>query len=339
MKISKKRLVSIIAIILCAVLIIGLVSYDYVIRNNQIKKTYIAMGTVITTSVIDKDAQLITDEIEEAVNGIENSCLSWMIKDSDVWRINENAGEPVSVSRDVSNWISRCIDISVESDGAFDITIGKISQLWNIGSGNEEVPSQDEIDELLKKVGYNHILLSDTTVEIDNGQAIDLGAVGKGIACDVIRDILNNYGTKEAVISVGGSLLIYGNKAAVGIVDPDDDSKHIATIEIKDKCVSTSGDYERFFEKDGVKYHHIIDPADGYPANTDLRSVTVVCQSGLDSDALSTACFVLGYRKSLELLEKYDAEAVFVFNDNTINVTDGLADDFKLNSNNYTVEQ
>ncbi len=338
MKSSKKKLISAIAILLCAVLIVGLVSYDYIKSSNQIKNTYLAMGTVITSSVTGKNAQEATDEIQEAIIGIENSCLSWRIKDSDIYRINENAGNAVSVSRETSSWISRCIDFSVDSEGAFDITVGKISQLWNFGSEKKNVPSKAEIDALLKNVGYKHILVNSTTVEIDKGQAIDLGAVGKGIACDVIRDILNKYDIKEAVVSVGGSLLIYGDKINVGIIDPDDDSKYLATIKIKNKCVSTSGDYERFFEKDGVKYHHIIDPTDGYPASTDLRSVTVVCDSGLDSDALSTACFVLGYRKSLTLLEKYNAQAVFVFSDNSVNVTNGLADDFKLNSNKYTVE-
>lgn len=338
MKGTKKRVVSIVAIVLCAVIVLGLISYDFIINSNETERTYIAMGTVINSKISGKDAEIASAEIEETINGIEKSCLSWRVEDSDIWRINENAGSDVSVSRETASWISRSLDIGVDSDGAFDITIGKISQLWNIGSGEEVLPSKDEIDSLLTNVGYSHVFVNSTTVKIGEGQAVDLGAVGKGIACDVIKDILDKYDIKDAVISVGGSVLIYGSNATVGIVDPNNSSDYMATVEIDSQCVSTSGDYERFFEVDGKKYHHILDPKDGYPAGGNLRSVTVICDSGLDSDALSTACFVMGYSKSLELLEKYDAQAIFVFDNNTVSITDGLDSNFKLNSKDYTVE-
>ncbi len=333
-----KKVTSIIAIVLCAVIVSGLVSYDFVKNSNTVEKTYIAMGTVIKSDIRGKDAQVATAEIKELISGIENSYLSWRTENSDVWRINTDAGRSVSVSRETSQWISRCIDISVDCEGSFDITIGKISRLWNIGNGDEKVPARAEINSLLKTVGYKNVFVDDTTVRIGQGQAIDLGAVGKGIACDCIKDILDKYDIKSAVISVGGSILIYGDNATVGIVDPDNSSDYMATVEIDGQCVSTSGDYERYFEADGKKYHHIIDPESGYPSVSDLKSVTVICNSGLDSDALSTACFVMGYKKGLALLEKYDAQAVFIFDNNTVTVTEGLKNNFKLNSNKYMVE-
>lgn len=335
---AKKKVVSAVAIILCAAVVIGLVSYDFVKSSLEVSKTFVAMGTVVSSSITGKDAEKATKEIEETILGLENACLSRRVEESDVWRINQNAGNDVSVSTETAAWIGRTLDISADSDGAFDITVGKLTQLWNIGSGDEALPERKTIDALVADVGYKNVLISKTSVRIEAAQAIDLGAVGKGIACDVVKDILAQYDIKEAVISVGGSVLIYNQKASVGIVDPNNTQVHLATIEIDKQCVSTSGDYERFFEADGKTYHHILDPETGYPAVTDLRSVTVICDSGLDADALSTACFVSGYRASLDLLKQYDAEAVFVFDNNTVSITDGIKNDFKLTSNDYTVE-
>ncbi len=335
---SKKRVVSLVAVILCAAVVIGLVTYDLIKSSHTVESTHLAMGTVITSSISGKDAEAATEAIEEALLGLENACLSWRVEDSDVWRINKNAGSDVSVSRESAAWIGRALDISADSDGAFDITVGKLTQLWNIGSGEEVVPAKADVKKLLENVDYKKIAVSNTSVKIDANQSIDLGAIGKGIACDVIKDVLSQYNIKEAIVSVGGSVVIYNQKATVGIVDPDNSPNHLATVEIDNQSVSTSGDYERFFEADGKTYHHILDPETGYPAVTDLRSVTVICDSGLDCDALSTACFILGYRASLDLLQKYNAEAVFVFDNNTISITDGIKNDFTLTSKDYTVE-
>ncbi len=334
----KKKIIPIIAVVVCAAIVIGLVSYDFAKSSLSVESTNVAMGTVVSFSIKGKDAQSATDEIEEFISGLENSCLSWRVEESDVWRINDGAGTDVAVSTETASWIGRALDISADSEGAFDITVGKLTRLWNIGSGEEVLPDKETINTLLDDVGYKKVFVSDTSVKIEGCQAIDLGAIGKGIACDVTKDLLDNYSIKEAIVSVGGSILVYNQKASVGIADPNNSQKHMATVEVDNQCVSTSGDYERFFEAGEKKYHHILDPETGYPAVTDLRSVTVVCDSGLEADALSTACFVMGYRKSLELLNKYDAEAVFVFDNNAVIVTDGIKDSFKLTSDNYTVE-
>lgn len=338
MKKNYKKIVSIAAVVICIVTVIGLIVYDAIRSAETVEVTHLAMGTVITTSVTGKDAQKATDEIEETLAGLENACLSWRVKESDVWRINNSTGENVSVSRDTADWIAKALDISANSNGAFDITVGKLTQLWNIGEENTTLPSKESIKSALSTIDYKQISASETSVKIGQGQAIDLGAVGKGIACDVIKDLLDSYDVKEAIVSVGGSVLVYNQKGRIGIADPDNSQTYIATIETDCQNISTSGDYERFFEAEGKKYHHILDPETGYPAVTGLRSVTVICDSGLNADALSTACFVMGYRKSLELLEKYDAEAVFIFDNNTISITDGIKDNFDLTSTNYTVE-
>ena len=154
-----------------------------------------------------------------------------------------------------------------------------------------------------------------------------------------VRGVLEKAKIKRAVVSVGGSILLYGDgeKFTVGIRDPFSESsaESFARLTLPACCVSTSGSYERYFERGGVRYHHILDPKTGYPAESGLVSVTVVCGDGFLSDALSTACFVLGYEKSLPLLEKYGARAVFVFNDKSVRVTGSLADSFELEKDGF----
>lgn len=326
------------AVILFAVIVFGIIAADFFINLHKTEKTYIAMGTVVTSKISGKNSDEAESEIRSTISGIETACLSWRVEGSDVYRINQSAGEFVSVSKDTSNWIGDCVDISEKSSGAFDITIGKVTQLWDFDGESDTVPEKEKIDEALSCVDYTEILFNNTAVKISENQFIDLGAVGKGIACDCAKPILENYNVKSAVISVGGSVLVYGKKATVGVINPEDDTKYIGTVDLKDKCVSTSGDYERFFEKDGKKYHHIIDPSTGYPVETTLRSVTVICDSGLKSDALSTACFVMGYKSSLGLLNQYNAEAIFVFDDKSVAVTEGLEDNFKITDNSFKMK-
>ena len=332
--VSKK----IIALVLCAVLVLGIIAADFFINLHKTEKTYIAMGTVTTVSLSGKYSDEAEQEIREMISGTETACLSWRVEDSDVNRINENSGTFVSVSKDTSDWIGKCVDISDNCGGAFDITVGKVTRLWNFDGESDKVPAKKEIEKALRSVNYTELLFNDTAVKAAKGQFIDLGAVGKGIACDCAKEILDNYKMRSGIVCVGGSVLVYGKKATVGIVNPDDDTKYIGTLKFKNKCVSTSGDYERFFIKDGKKYHHIIDPSTGYPVENDLRSVTVLCESGLQSDALSTACFVMGYKSSLGLLNRYGAEAVYIFNDNTVAVSDGLKDNFRLTDSSYKMK-
>ena len=336
-KFNKK---SLIAVILCAVIVFGIVSYDLISGRSSCEKTSVAMGTVVTFNLYGFGAKNDLDKIETEINGLENSVLSWRKKGSDVYRINESAGSSVSVSPDTAKIIGQCIDISDDCGGVFDITIGNVTKLWDFGGDNERLPSDDEIKTALGSVGYKNVSISGNAVQIHKGQSLDLGAVGKGFACDKIKDLLTKGRTKSAVVSVGGSLLIYGNRTfPIGIVNPDNDKQSMGTLKLKDTCVSTSGNYEKYFEKDGKRYHHILNATTGYPATSEFKSVTVVCSSGLLSDALSTVCYIAGYRKSVDILKEYDAEAVFIFNNNAVKVTDGLADKFTVTNDSYTLDK
>lgn len=331
---------SFIAIILCAVIVLGIVSYDFLSGRSSCEKTSVAMGTVVTVKLFGFGAEKDLDKIETEINGLENSVLSWRKEGSDVYRINEGAGSPVSVSPDAVKIIGQCIDISDDCNGVFDISVGRVTKIWDFGGENQRLPSDSEIKSALADVGYRNVSVSGNAVQIKKGQSLDLGAVGKGFACDKIRELLDKGSTKSAVISVGGSLLIYGNKTfSVGIVNPDNDKQSMGTLKLKNTCVSTSGNYEKYFEQDGKRYHHILNATTGYPATSEFKSVTVVSESGLLSDALSTVCYIVGYRKSIEILKKYDAEAVFIFNNNAIKVTDGISGKFTVTDDGYTLDK
>ncbi len=336
-KLNKK---SLIAIILCAVIVFGIVSYDFISGRSSCEKTSVAMGTVITVKLFGFGAKNDLDKIETEINGLENSVLSWRKEGSDVYRINKGSGTQVSVSPDTVKIIGQCIDISDDCGGVFDITIGNVTKLWDFGGNNQRLPSDDEIKTALGSVGYKNVSISGNAVQIKKGQSLDLGAVGKGFVCDKIKELLDKGRTKSAVVSVGGSLLIYGNRTfSIGIVNPDNDKQSMGTLKLKDTCVSTSGNYEKYFEQDGKRYHHILNATTGYPATSEFKSVTVVCESGLISDALSTVCYIAGYRKSVEILKKFDAEAVFIFNNNAVRVTDGLSGKFTVTDDNYTLDK
>ena len=237
-----------------------------------------------------------------------------------------------------------------------DITIHPLIQLWGIETEHPAVPKETDILQISETYDYSKIQVnSENHVLAENtGLSIDLGAVGKGIAADEVRMYLERVNVAKgtelqnpvtgAVVAIGGTVLVYGNKPGnqswqVGIRDPrGNQDEYLGYLTLKKTTVvSTSGDYEQYFEEDGVRYHHIFDPDTGYPASQNLMSVTVVCDSGIYSDGLSTACFVLGYETSLNLLEKYNAEAIFVTCDKDIYVTDGLYNDFTLTNNHYTL--
>ena len=298
-----------------------------------------AMGTIISQTVYTEDEK-ITDDILQEIKDLEEQELSWRIDTSELYHINERAGEEsgILLSAKMAEVIGDCLTVSEASEGAFDITIGQVVRLWDIDSwaGRKEsegfvLPAETELKEELSHVGYEKLQLKDSVLFLPDGMQLDMGAVGKGIARDRVREYMEQRDDiTAAVISVGGSILTYGSKPdgsewRGGIVNPQDTSANLGYLSLSGQwCVSTSGDYERFVEVDGVRYHHIIDPATGYPADSDLRSVTILTKDGFLSDALSTACFILGLEKGSRLAEQLGAEALFVDCKGNIFMTDGM---------------
>lgn len=334
-KINKRALI---AVTVCVTLIVGIIVFDFVRDSREYQATAVAMGTVINVRLFGPDGEENSKLVIENINETEKALLSRNEKNSDIDRINSNPGTAVSVSVETADIISKTVDVSKSCGGVFDITVGEVTKLWDFGGDKQRLPSENEITEKLNTVRYSSIKVTDTTVRIAEGQSLDLGAVGKGAACDRIKVLLSSTNTDSAVISVGGSLLLYGNKNFnIGIVNPENDQASMGTLKLSDTFISTSGNYEKFFEEEGKTYHHILDATTGYPADSRLSSVTVICNSGLLSDALSTACYILSYNESLELLGEYDAQAVFVFKDKTVRVTDGIKDSFTLTDESFVV--
>lgn len=278
-----------------------------------------AMGTVVSQRLYGGTAE-DADAVETAVADLEE-LLSRHIEDSAVSKLNRTGNSDASALAEI---VSACLDVCAASDGAFDITVGGLTDLWNF-DGDSVLPDETEILAALETVGYDSVAAAGGIVTIGAGQMIDLGAAGKGAACDAAREYLEESRVKGAVISVGGSVLVYGERNRAGdrwrvaVRHPRRSDEFLGVISLDSGCVSTSGDYEKYFEKGGARYHHILNPKSGYPADSGLISVTVVCESGLLSDALSTACFVLGKERGAALIEHFGAGAVFV--DSNLGIT------------------
>lgn len=335
----KINIKALIAAVVCIAVVSGLILADFLKSRQEYTATDIAMNTVINLRLYGKNGEKNASEIFDEIKSVETSLLSRYDDGSDVSRINKAGQKAVAVSPEVFEIINTSAEISEKCGGVFDITVGKITELWGFGTENPQVPSKDKISALLPYVDSGKLKIAGSEITLGDNQAIDLGAVGKGAACDIVRTQLNSMSTDSAVISVGGSLLLYGKRDfSIGIVNPEDDKKSMGTLKLSDTCISTSGDYEQFFEIDGRKYHHILNARTGYPADSHLKSVTVVCKSGVISDALSTACYIMGYGdKALSLLKEYDAEAVFISKDGIVRCTDGLKKSFTLTDDSFTI--
>lgn len=316
-----------------------------------------AMGTIVSQTVYGKED--VTGQVKDLLANLEAEELSWRMEGSEVAELNETAGSgrECVLSETLNEDLNLLFEVSQKSEGAFDVTIAPVVRLWNIdawaaGIGlqtkndsaegaqaeNEAtavIPAPEDIQAALLLTGYEKIEKTKNGLILPKGMSLDLGAAGKGIACDKIAGYLADKKVSGAVISVGGSILTYGKKPdgtpwQVAVVDPFDTSAQLGILSLDGQWyVSTSGDYERYIEVDGVRYHHIIDPETGYPAQSGLRSVTIVCKSGILSDALSTACFVLGKEKGLALAARYGAEALFVNEKGEISMTPGMKELFR----------
>ena len=306
-----------------------------------------AMDTVVSETLYTSGEDINT-QIGEKLREMETTLLSWTDENSQISQLNNADGAAVEVSDDLAADLEKIRQLAQDSDGAFDPTLGKIIRLWDIDGENPHVPEQSEIDALLPEVGYEKIQLDGNNVTLLDGCTLDLGAVGKGMGCDLIMDYLKTQpDVSGMILNLGGSsVMTYGEKPdgspwKVALTDPrDTEGDYLAAITLDaNQFLSTSGDYEKYFMEDGKRYHHILDPKTGYPVWNGLTSVTIVCDQGYLADGLSTACFVLGMDSAKPLLEKYGAQAVFVDEDKNVYVTSGLMDKFELMKDGYTVNE
>ena len=310
-----------------------------------------AMDTYMTLTAYGENAQ---EAVEAGIAEIQrlDDLLSTGKDTSEVAQINANGGGVLS--EDTDYLVKRALDIYQSTNGAFDISIYPVMQLWGFTTGNFAVPSESDLAAKLALVDAGKIILSEengqTSISLPEGMEIDLGGIAKGYTSGRVMDVMKSYGIKSAVINLGGNAHVLGNKTdgsqwKVGIQDPEDENGYLGGVSVTDKAIITSGGYERYFvDKDtGVKYHHIIDPKTGYSANNGLISVTIVSADSTLADGLSTSLFVLGTEDAITYCEEHYAEdgfdAIMEDEDGKLYITDGIYDDFINMNNNKNIEK
>lgn len=288
------------------------------------------LDTVVTLTAYVRDKTVLDDALAEC--GRYERLLSRTVEGSDVWNINHANGAPVEVSDDTIEILETARQVSELSGGAFDVSIAPVSTLWDFTSGAAVLPDADAVARAAEKVDYTKIAMDGHRVTLPAGMMIDLGGIAKGYIADRVKQYLEGRGVTSAILSFGGNIVAIGTKPdgtawRVGIQDIDQPTGAYMLVSLNTGgSTVTSGIYERGFELDGVYYHHILDPATGWPVQNELASVTIFSQSSLWGDALATAAFALGGEGGAALIEKMDdIEAAFIARDRTVTYTSGAA--------------
>lgn len=299
------------------------------------RKTVIAMDTAITLTAYGKNAEKALAEAENEIYRLDTK-MSRSNENGEIYPLNIN--EKAQVSDETALVINTALDISKSTNGAFDITVAPIMDLWGFFGHEYRVPNETEINEQLKKVNYKNIAADNNTFILNNGARIDLGGIAKGYASDRVKEIFKENNIKSGLISFGSAIQAVGTKPdgskwRIGITDPQNKDSHIARLDISDKCVATSGSYEQAFEENGQKYHHIINPSTGYPSSSGLASVSVIGDNAATADALSTALFVMGLDEAISYWKNRNGfEMILITDDNTVYYTQGLENSVEMSA-------
>lgn len=291
-------------------------------QNEPISKTGLYFDTVIKIDIYDSSDTNLLNECFAYCQEFENT-ISRTLPTSEISQINNANGKPVEVSDITIELLQKGITYGDLTEGAFDITIAPLSELWDVKNNPGVVPDEAAIQEALAHVNYKNIHIEGNTVKLlDPESKIDLGGIAKGYMADQLKDYLVSKGVKSALINLGGNIVTIGvkpngNPFKLGIQKPfDKQGSAITAVDSVDNSLVSSGVYERYFEVDGVRYHHILDTETGYPYNNGLLGVSIISPKSVDGDALSTACFALGLEKGMELINSLEnIEAIFITED------------------------
>ena len=297
------------------------------------QEQFFTMDTVMSITANGKGAAEAASARQE-VEGL-NALLSRTDGDSLISRLNAHAGDgtAVEVDSDILELLSFAKSISQLLPGCFDITIAPVMDAWGFTGEERHVPDAADLARAMALVDSGKLLLDEeagTARLAEAGMSVDLGSVAKGYAAARAEEVLREAGVTSALLDLGRNITAVGPKAdgspwRVGVADPADSSRYLCILSLEDATASTSGGYERWFEENGVRYHHIIDPKTGYPASSGLQSVTVVSQNHLLADALSTALFVAGEEEALDFWRsRDDFELVLCTEDGRVLATEGL---------------
>lgn len=310
--------------------------------SKEYSKDVFAMDTYMSLTAYGPHGE---EAVEAAVEEINRLDEIWSVssKESEVYRINHKGQG--HLSEDSKELLTVARDLYESTEGAFDVTVYPLMDLWGFTSGKYHVPYKEELSKTLTQVEQSRLTLSeDGYLTLGKKQQIDLGGIAKGYTSGRIMEIYKEYGVTSGIVSLGGNVQALGTKNdgsywSIGIQDPESKEGDIlGVLSISDQAVITSGGYERYFEEDGETYHHILDPETGYPADSGLISVSIISEDGTLADGLSTALFVMGKEKAVSYWQQHkDAfDAILVEEDGSIYVTEGLEKQFS-SDNSYEI--
>lgn len=291
------------------------------------KRTQILLGTVVEIQVRDSDEKKADDAISKAFSEVKriDELFTTYNDQSPVWQINNSADTIISVDPEIYNLIILCDSITKLSDGSFDVSLDNLTKVWGFYTDDPHLPSKEEIDLALFFSGWEKIkLLAGNRIEKKEKVGLNFGAIAKGYAVDKAIDVFKRSGVTQALVNAGGEISVIGNDWTVGIQHPREINSIIKKIKLDGYTVATSGDYEQYFEVEGVRYHHLLDPKTGYPSRG-LQSVTIINKSNTFADGLATAVFVMGKEKGMKLIESLnDTEAMIIDSEGKIFYSSGF---------------
>lgn len=338
----------------CLLLLSGCTKKDRMYKENRI-----LMDTFCSITVVASSEAEAKEAIEAGFGEIQRleTLLNYFSPESELSAINAAAGAfPVKVSSETLEIVIKAMDIAKASGGAFDPTVAPLIKLWKFSKAPEDsvMPSAGEVEKALKLVGYRKVNIDGITSEIfldEEGMEVDLGGIAKGYAADRAVLAIKSLGIKSALVAIAGDIRGFGVNTSdhpwrVGIQNPRPEAGTekpwediFASIELKDSAVSTSGDYQRFFIKDGKRYHHILDPKTGSPAESGLISSTVIAPEGYLTDGLSTAVFILGAEEGIQLLESKGLGGVLVDAEKKVHITKNMRDKIDILNDSYRTNE
>lgn len=343
---KRKHLYSVVALLCAVMLLAGGCSLPGKEAAMTEKEEYI-FGTLVSLKLYEPVEASVFQAVFDDLRDVDNRMTVKGIS-SELIAVNKAAGlSPVVVSEDTFHVIEVAAQYAEASRGAFDVTVFPVVSLWGIGTDNERIPSPDEIKAGLEKVGYQDLVLDSVKHSVflkRTGMGLDLGAIAKGYAADRTAEKLRALGVERGIVNLGGNIFALGTKEdgtpwKIGIQNPmNNRGEYLGIAETANQTLVTSGIYERYFEKDGKRYHHILDTKTGYPVENEVAGVSILADSSIDADALSTTCFVLGPDKAFEFVKnKPGVEVLFVTKDKKIRMTAGFKKVFTLTDKSFTV--
>lgn len=339
---SKKQRIVLYCIIFLIIVVLPVYILQKKSNNNStqdtspLTDTQFALNTVVTITLYDTNDTSILEGAFSLCNHYE-TIFSRTLETSELYQVNHSDSLEYTISDDLKELIEYGLKYSKLSDGAFDISIAPVSQLWDFTTEDPTIPDDSNIKDALQYVGYNNFSLDgNTLIRKSVKNQLDLGAIAKGFIADKIKTYLLEQGVNSALINLGGNILCVGDKLGepfhIGIQAPfKEQNVTLAAVKIADKSIVTSGIYERCFYEHDMFFHHILEPKTGYSYDNDLSSVTIISDKSVDGDALSTMCFALGFDEGIRYVNgRDDINAIFVTRDGEVHYSEGFTEKYEV---------